>query len=1004
MIAEMKKKSLEYDSNPATPQRRYSVDNALGASMSSITDSTTGRLPDQKGYLLACERGDIGSVRNYLAERDRNGIDMNGTDPLGRNALLIAIENENVEMVRLLLDNDIETADAILYAILEENVQAVEMIVEHLEKNEKFNPETQGVVIDERSAFTPDITPIILAAHKDNYELIKLFLDRKASIPHPHDVRCSCKECLQVKAEDTLCLSRSRINAYRALASPSLICLSAKDPILYAFELSWELRRLSYIENEFRSEYQELSQQCQLFSVKLLDQVRNSTELEIILNHTTNAWEEVTDRRSAHLSHQLARLKLAVKLRQKRFVAHPSCQQLLAAIWYEGLPGFRNRHILFKLLLILSVAVSFPLLSLVYLIAPKSCLGNLARKPFIKFLCHSASYIFFLFLLILASQRIDYNHLFGGAEHEALGEIDPDRKERRGPPPTPVEWAILAWVIGLIWVEIKQLWDCGLHEYCHNLWNILDFITNSLYMCTFALRTVAYYQVEAEMKDPRMQHIGRHLYRRDWDAWDPTLISECFFATANIFSSLKLVPIFTFNPHLGPLKISLGRMVIDILKFFLLYCLVLFAFACGLNQLFWYYASMRQQECDLFKSSPERYASMQESCDHKYRSFASLFNTLETLFWALFGLVDLNHFVLKEDHSLTEWTGKTIFGSYSCCAIVVLLNMLIAMMSNSYQYISNQADIEWKFARSKLWMEYFEDTATLPPPFNMVPSPKSFYYGMHWVVERFCHNWKKFQQGKQRSMRNQKILKIVNHRENQYRATTRLLIKRYIVQQQRNKQLSEGVSEDDVNEIKQDISAFRFELLDILRRAGYQTGHTDIKQRAYTRNKKRTAMIERRYNENSKSLPDAFNIPFPELLNNNVEEAPRKKSRAEEFLSQSLNKLTPGKVTPVTWSKFKRFSKRVNFRQPSIGGITGIGGVHFDPSVRRKSAAAFKSYSVDDADYFPCSSTSRRRESVQLANKAESCDPASLRRQRLMREQRQSEDTVLEMEAEDLVV
>ncbi|TKR67906.1 hypothetical protein L596_023980 [Steinernema carpocapsae] len=1014
MIPEMKKKSIEYDSNPATPQRRYSVDNALGTSMSSITDSTTGcRIPDQKGYLLACERGDIGSVRNYLAERDRNGIDMNGTDPLGRNALLIAIENENVEMIRLLLDNYIETADAILYAILEENVQAVEMIVEHLEKIEQFNPETQGVVIDERSAFTPDITPIILAAHKDNYELIKLFLDRKASIPHPHDVRCSCKECVQVKAEDTLCLSRSRINAYRALASPSLICLSAKDPILYAFELSWELRRLSYIENEFKSEYQELSQQCQIFSVKLLDQVRNSTELEVILNHTTNAWEEVTDRRSAHLSHQLARLKLAVKLRQKRFVAHPSCQQLLAAIWYDGLPGFRNRHILYKLFLILSVAVSFPILSIMYLIAPKSCIGNLSRKPFIKFLCHSASYCFFLFLLILASQRIDYNHLFGSSEHEEHLErevVDPDRKERRGPPPTPVEWAILAWIIGLIWVEIKQLWDSGLHEYCHNLWNILDFITNSLYMCTFALRTVAYIQVEAEMRDPKLQHIGRRLQRRDWDAWDPTLISECVFATANIFSSLKLVPIFTFNPHLGPLKISLGRMVIDILKFFLLYCLVLFAFACGLNQLFWYYAAMRQQECDLYKTlaqsaeyqDNQRFdmRNLEESCDHKYRSFASLFNTLETLFWALFGLVDLNHFALKEDHSLTEWTGKTIFGSYSCCAIVVLLNMLIAMMSNSYQYISNQADTEWKFARSKLWMEYFEDTATLPPPFNMIPSPKSFYYGMHWIIERFCHNWKKFQQGKQRSMR--RTIKLMHDRETLFMATTRLLIKRYIVQQQRNKQLSEGVSEDDVNEIKQDISAFRFELLDILRRAGYQTGHTDIKQRAYTRNKKRTAMIERRYNENNKSLPDAFNIPFPEPLNNNDPEEPRKKSRAEEFLSQSLNKLNPGKVTPMTWTKFKRFSKRVNFRQPSIGGMTGLRGLN-DPTLRRKSAACLKSYSVDDAEFIP-GSTSRRRESVQLECKSESCDPATLRRMRLMREQRQSEDTVLEMEAEDLVV
>jgi hypothetical protein len=32
--------------------------------------------------------------------------------------------------------------------------------------------------------------------------------------------------------------------------------LTAKDPILSAFLLSWELRRLSFEEHEFRSEYQ----------------------------------------------------------------------------------------------------------------------------------------------------------------------------------------------------------------------------------------------------------------------------------------------------------------------------------------------------------------------------------------------------------------------------------------------------------------------------------------------------------------------------------------------------------------------------------------------------------------------------------------------------------------------------------------------------------------------------------------------------------------------------
>lgn len=77
------------------------------------------------------------------------------------------------------------------------------------------------------------------------------------------------------------------------------------------------------------------------------------------------------------------------------------------------------------------------------------------------------------------------------------------------------------------------------------------------------------------------------LPREQWDAWDPMLISEGLFSAGNIFSSLKLVYIFSVNPHLGPLQVSLSRMVTDIIKFFFLYVLVLFAFSSGLNQLLW---------------------------------------------------------------------------------------------------------------------------------------------------------------------------------------------------------------------------------------------------------------------------------------------------------------------------------------------------------------------------------------------------------------------------------
>ena len=71
-----------------------------------------------------------------------------------------------------------------------------------------------------------------------------------------------------------------------------------------------------------------------------------------------------------------------------------------------------------------------------------------------------------------------------------------------------------------------------------------------------------------------------------------------------------------------------------------------------------------------------------------YVSFFSLFEIIQSLYWAIYGLVDLNHAELEEPHEFTEFIGKLMFGSYSWIGFVVLLNLLIAMMSNSYQNIS----------------------------------------------------------------------------------------------------------------------------------------------------------------------------------------------------------------------------------------------------------------------------------------------------------------------------
>lgn len=169
------------------------------------------------------------------------------------------------------------------------------------------------VLLDRQfSDFTPDITPIILAAHTNNYEIIKLLLQRGVSIPQPHAVHCNCVECVSCSDVDSLRHSRSRLNIYKALASPSLIALSSEDPFLTAFKLSWELKELSTVENEFKSEYEELSRMCKQFAKDLLDQTRSSKELEIILNYRDDINPLMDEN-----TNDLARLKLAIKYSQK---------------------------------------------------------------------------------------------------------------------------------------------------------------------------------------------------------------------------------------------------------------------------------------------------------------------------------------------------------------------------------------------------------------------------------------------------------------------------------------------------------------------------------------------------------------------------------------------------------------------------------------------------------------------------------------------------------------
>lgn len=52
---------------------------------------------------------------------------------------------------------------------------------------------------------------------------------------------------------------------------------------------------------------------------------------------------------------------------------------------------------------------------------------------------------------------------------------------------------------GLIWGEMNSLFSSGILDYVSDLWNIIDFISNSFYVTWIGLRITSWYLVHVSM-------------------------------------------------------------------------------------------------------------------------------------------------------------------------------------------------------------------------------------------------------------------------------------------------------------------------------------------------------------------------------------------------------------------------------------------------------------------------------------------------------------------------
>lgn len=232
------------------------------------------------------------------------------------------------------------------------------------------------------------------------------------------------------------------------------------------------------------------------------------------------------------------------------------------------------------------------------------------------------------------------------------------------------EVLLFIWMAALLVEEGSQLLEDGPVQYLSRVSNQIDMLMLVLFTAFFVLKLVA-----SSNKNETV-----------------LIVATDIFVVATIIVYLRLLNMFAFSPQLGPLYFVVLRCVDDVIHW--LFIFVLFCFGCTIAII----VCVKQNGGDPFKPFTED------------GSFAVAFYTIVGEFTAAFPDLIGNGF------------GLVILAIYALIAQIVLVNLLIAMMGDTFNTVKEDSAKEWRFNRYSLATEY-SSTSAIAPPFNIIIAP-----------------------------------------------------------------------------------------------------------------------------------------------------------------------------------------------------------------------------------------------------------------------------------------
>ncbi|KAG6931799.1 serine/threonine-protein phosphatase 6 regulatory ankyrin repeat subunit B-like [Chelydra serpentina] len=353
-----------------------------------------------------------------------------------------------------------------------------------------------------------------------------------------------------------------------------------------------------------------------------------------------------------------------IECEQKDVVAHPAVQKYLTEVWYGSL-----KWAPWKIALLFVCFLACPPMWLVFSLPLKHRFNKI---PIMKFMSHLASHIFLLILFILTIVYPPISPIYEG--HMV---------------PYWNEWLLLAWLLGtlvtelthsgeragLAWIRVFVLGFSAVAFLCHLL--ALMFAGTDRLHCLFA--------------------------------------RNIFLGVAMTLSFVQFLEFLTFHHLFGPWAVIIRNLMKDLTRFAVILGLFHTAFTMQLSSVYQPVYPEPKTNLSAAGGNATVSAAIQDPVV-----------IMVTLFFSLFGLVDPESLPsLTRTPQFTFVIIRFVFGVYLIVTLIVLINLLIAMMSDTYQRIQAQSDTEWKFGRAVLIRDMTRKSGT-PSPFNLFTN--LFYY------------------------------------------------------------------------------------------------------------------------------------------------------------------------------------------------------------------------------------------------------------------------------------